>query len=177
MALAISAVLPSGKRLDALTADLSWSGAQIKAALSHQFGPPGYVSALVYKDQTIDDDQVLKDFCLCSEGNPEMSNIEFNVVVSELIKLSDVAQLPGMTAEYKFANWSAEEIYPEEEDAYRETAAKTECYFLKPKLGAEKPLFKVILPQEWVDFYNEIVEQNGQKEPDRKFYRRASHKH
>ena len=47
------------------------------------------------------------------------------------VSLAIIAELPGPDNEYKFHNWSGEEIYPDEEEEYRAKAANTECYFLR----------------------------------------------
>ena len=47
------------------------------------------------------------------------------------VSLATIAELPGPDNEYKFQNWSGEEIYPDEEEEYRAKAANTECYFLR----------------------------------------------
>lgn len=172
MALAIRAVLPSGTQLPTLAVDLSWTGAEVKTALSEHFEKPAYVSALIYKDHDIKDDQTFEGFC--SDCSAEVNSIDLSVIVSERVKLADVAQLPGMSAEYKFDHWSGEEIYPDEEAEYREKAAKTECYFLKQKVAAEKPMIKVTMSQEWVTFYDTLKEQNGGREPERKTLRSSS---
>lgn len=42
-----------------------------------------------------------------------------------------------MDTEYKFNNWTGEEIYPDEEDEYRERVAGIPCFYLKGSGGSE----------------------------------------
>ena len=51
--------------------------------------------------------------------------------------LADLVHLPEMDTEYKFNNWTGEEIYPDEEDEYRERVAGIHCFYLKGSGGSE----------------------------------------
>ena len=45
------------------------------------------------------------------------------------VSLATIAELPGPDNEYKFQNWSGEEIYPDEEEEYRAKSSKYRMLF------------------------------------------------
>ena len=74
------------------------------------------------------------------------------------VPLSSVAKLPGPSAEEKFQKWTGDEIYPDEEEDYRQEAARSEVYFLKipeEHLTNEKILVEMKMTETW----NELLSQ------------------
>jgi len=187
----IQALLPSGETLATITAKLSWSCDQVKDAILEYLEKPKCISALLYGDRALADDELLEDV-MASAGSALLkrgNSISFGVIVAMPPILASIAEQPGMSALYKFESWTASEIYPGEEDFYRAMAAGTECYFLKPKrsrqsvssksgnsndgmstdVGDESPLpgapkAWLAMGEEWAAFYDELVAQGRDRE-------------
>jgi len=186
----IQAILPSGETLATITANLSWSCGQVKAAVLENLERPKCTAALLYGDRVLGDDEVLQDAMapLASALQSRRASVSLGVILSMLPTLASIAEQPGMSAVYKFESWTATDIYPGEEDFYRAMAAGTECYFLKPKRRDQeessesrpdnhftkvgdlsqlpgKPKAQLEMSEEWVAFYDGFVAQSGEREP------------
>jgi len=187
----IQALLPSGATLATITAKLSWTCGQVKDAILEYLEKPKCISALLYGDRALADDELLEHaMAPAASATLKGSNsVSFGVIVSMLPILASIAEQPGMSALYKFESWTASEIYPGEEDFYRAMAAGTECYFLKPKrsgqsvcsrsgnsddgvstnardesLLREVPKAWLAMGEEWAAFYDELVAQGRERE-------------
>ena len=79
------------------------------------------------------------------------------MIVSK-VSVSSIAQLPGPSAEEKFQKWTGDEIYPEEEEEFKQRAASTECYFLKipeEHLTNGKILVEVKMSDAWKELLSQ----------------------
>lgn len=156
--------------MPSLVADLSWTGKQVKRRLTQHLDGTKYVSALIHKDQLIGSDQTLEQAGVGLDGSAEPGGVDFGIVVSEPPNLADVAELPGMSADYKHAHWTSDEIAPDEHDLYQKIAAEIECYFLRPTVPPEDLVVEIGMPQEWTEFYDDYAGRHEGRPPENEVY-------